>query len=79
MVVNSNTGMVFSMRSEQYSRDARIRELLGHISSMRSLPRLYKREQLRLRESVGTAVRRTGGWCEMAANQGVSCETVADP
>jgi hypothetical protein len=35
---------------------------------MRSGPRLYKEEQLRLRESLERAVRRVGGWCETAAS-----------
>jgi hypothetical protein len=39
---------------------------------MRSVPRLYNEEQLRLRESLETAVRTVGGWCEMAASLGVS-------
>jgi hypothetical protein len=39
---------------------------------MRSVPKLYKEEQLRLRESLETVVRRGGGWCEMAASLGVS-------
>jgi hypothetical protein len=34
--------------------------------------RLYNEEQLRLRESLETAVRRAGGWCEMDASLGVS-------
>jgi hypothetical protein len=34
---------------------------------VRSVPRLYN-EQLRLRESLETAVSRVGGWCEMATS-----------
>jgi hypothetical protein len=33
-----------------------------------SVPRLYNEGQLPLRESPETAVRREGGWCEMAAS-----------
>jgi hypothetical protein len=39
---------------------------------MRSLLRLYNEEQLRLRESLDTAVRTVGGWYEVAASQGGS-------
>jgi hypothetical protein len=39
---------------------------------MRSVPRLYNEEQLRLQESLETAVKRVGGWCEMGASLGVS-------
>jgi hypothetical protein len=39
---------------------------------MRSVPRLYNVEQLRLRESLETAVRRVGDWCEMAASLSVN-------
>jgi hypothetical protein len=46
---------------------ATIEELLEAVFSMRSLPRLYKEEQLRLLATLGTAVRRVGCWCEMAA------------
>jgi hypothetical protein len=35
---------------------------------MWSVPRLYNEEQLRLSRSLETAVRRVGGWCEMAAS-----------
>jgi hypothetical protein len=54
-----------------------IEELLGEVFSMRSVPKLYNEEQLRLRESLQTGVRRVGGLCEMAASLGVSCETLA--
>jgi hypothetical protein len=40
--------------------------------SMQSVPGLYNEKQLRLRESLETAVSRRGGWCEMAASLGVS-------
>jgi hypothetical protein len=46
---------------------------------MRSIPRLYNEKQLRLRESLARAVRREGGWCELAASLGVSgMELVAE-
>jgi hypothetical protein len=53
------------------------RELLEAVFSVRSVPRLYNEEQLRLRESPETAVRIVVGWCEMGTSLGVSCETVA--
>jgi hypothetical protein len=43
-------------------------ELLEAVFSVRSIPRLYNEEQLRLRESLETAVRRVGGCFEMAAS-----------
>jgi hypothetical protein len=42
-------------------------ELLEVVFSVRSVPRLYNEGQLPL-ESHVTAVRRVGGWCEMAAS-----------
>jgi hypothetical protein len=48
MAVNSNTGMLFSVRS---------------------VPRLHTEEQLQLRESLETAVRRVGVSCETVAGQ----------
>jgi hypothetical protein len=39
---------------------------------MRSVPRFYYDEQLRIRENLETAVRRVGGWCKVAASLGVS-------
>jgi hypothetical protein len=35
---------------------------------MLSVLRLYKEDQLPLQRSLETAVRRVGGWCEMAAS-----------
>jgi hypothetical protein len=35
---------------------------------MLSVPRLYSEEQMLLRESLETAVRRVVGWCEMAVS-----------
>jgi hypothetical protein len=43
-------------------------ELLGAAFSARSVPTLCNEKQLRLRESLETAVRRVGDWCEMAAS-----------
>jgi hypothetical protein len=40
----------------------------GAVFSVRSVPRLYAGDQLPLRQSLETAVRRVGGWCEMAAS-----------
>jgi hypothetical protein len=40
--------------------------------TMQSVPSLYNEEQLRLRESLETVVRRVEGWCELAASLGVS-------
>jgi hypothetical protein len=45
--------------------------LLGEMFSVRFVPRLYNEEQLRLQESLETAVRRVGGWCETATSLGV--------
>lgn len=41
-------------------------ELWDEMFSVRSLPRLYNDYQLSVRESSETAVRRVGGWREMA-------------
>jgi hypothetical protein len=48
------------------------KEVLEEVFSVRSMPRLYNEDQLPSEESLETAVRRVGGWCEMAANLGVS-------
>jgi hypothetical protein len=48
-----------------------IEELLEVIFSVRSVLRLYNEGKLPLEKSVETAVRRVGGWCEMAASLGV--------
>jgi hypothetical protein len=37
--------------------------------SVRSVPMVYNEDELPLRESLETAVRRVGGWREMAASQ----------
>jgi hypothetical protein len=47
---------------------ATIEKLLGEVFSVQSVPGLCNEEQLRFRESLETAVRRVGGWCEMAAS-----------
>jgi hypothetical protein len=39
---------------------------------VRSVLRPYNEGQLQLEESLETAVRRVGGWCEMATSLGVS-------
>jgi hypothetical protein len=69
----SNWEAVFSTRSMRLLRDATIETLLGEVFSVRSVPRLYNEEQLRLWESFETAVRRVECWCEMAASLGVCC------
>jgi hypothetical protein len=38
--------------------------------SVLPVPRLYNDDQLPLRQRPETAVRRVGGWCEMAASPG---------
>jgi hypothetical protein len=43
-------------------------KLLVSVLSVRSVPRIYNEDQRSLRESTETAVRRVGGWCEMAAS-----------
>jgi hypothetical protein len=40
---------------------------------VQSVQSLYKEDQLPSDESLQRAVRRIGGWREMAASQGVSC------
>jgi hypothetical protein len=45
-----------------------IEEWLKVVFSARSMPRLCKKDQLLLRDGPETAVRRLGGWCEMAAS-----------
>jgi hypothetical protein len=62
----SNRGTVFSTRSMRWLCDATIEELFEE------MPRLYKKEQLRLRKNLKTAVRRVGGWYEMDTNLGIS-------
>jgi hypothetical protein len=47
-------------------------ELLEVVLSVRSVTRLYNEGQLSLEERLKTAVRRVGGWCEMAASLGFS-------
>jgi hypothetical protein len=42
-------------------------ELLRTVFSVRSVPKLYNEGQLPLEKSLETAVRRVGGWYEMAA------------
>jgi hypothetical protein len=54
----------------RWPREATI-ELLGAVFSVGSMPRLYNEKQLRLRESLGTAERRLGGWCEIVISLGV--------
>jgi hypothetical protein len=44
---------------------------------VRSVPTIYNEDQLPLEENLGTAVRKVGDWCEVAASLGVSCERVA--
>jgi hypothetical protein len=65
----SNLEAVFCTLSVRQLRDATIEELVGKLFPMPSVPRLYNKKQLRLRESLETAVR---GWCEMAASLGIS-------
>jgi hypothetical protein len=43
-------------------------ELLEVVFSVWSMSGLYNEDQLPLRESHETAVRKVGGWCEMAAS-----------
>jgi hypothetical protein len=45
-----------------------IEELLEAVSSVRSVPKLYNEDYLPLRESLETAVKVVGDWCEMAPN-----------
>jgi hypothetical protein len=43
-------------------------ELLEAVFPVRSVLMLYNEDKLSLRETSETAVRRVGGWCEMAAS-----------
>jgi hypothetical protein len=52
--------------------DTQKEELLEAVFSVRSVPGLYNDGQLLLEESLETAMRRIGGWCEMAASLVVS-------
>jgi hypothetical protein len=52
-----------------------IEEMFKVVFSMRSMLRLRNEQQLWLRDSPGMAVRRVGGWHEMAASLGMSCKT----
>jgi hypothetical protein len=45
-----------------------IEELLEVMFSERSMPMLHNKGQLPLEDSLESAVRRVGGWCEMAAS-----------
>jgi hypothetical protein len=51
---------------------ATIEEMLEMLFSVWSMPRLYNEDQLPVEESLETAVRRVGGWCEMAGSLGMS-------
>jgi hypothetical protein len=64
--------VVFCKLSVRQLRDATIEELLGKLFPMPSVPKLCNEKQVRLRESLETAKRRVGAWCEMAASLGVS-------
>jgi hypothetical protein len=44
-------------------------EMWEAVFSVGSVPRLYNEEQLQLRESLETAVRRVGVSCEVVADQ----------
>jgi hypothetical protein len=54
------------------NRRTTIEELLEAVLSMRFVPGLYNDCQLPLEECLETAMRRIGGWCEMAVSLGVS-------
>jgi hypothetical protein len=59
----------FSSRHVIAAGDAHaIEKWLEAVFSVRSAPRLYKEDQLPLRESFQTAVRGVGVWCETAAS-----------
>jgi hypothetical protein len=53
-------GTAFSTRSLRRLHDATIEGLLGEVFSVLSVPKLYNEKQLRLRESLETAVRIVG-------------------
>jgi hypothetical protein len=60
---------VFYTLSVGRLRDGTTEELLGDVFSVRSVPSQYNEEQLRLRDSLETAVRRVGVNCETVAGQ----------
>jgi hypothetical protein len=43
-------------------------ELLEEVFSIGSVPMLYNEDKLPLRDSLDTAVRSVGGWCEVVAS-----------
>jgi hypothetical protein len=47
---------------------AAMEKVLEAVFSVLSMPRLYNEDQLPLRDSLETAVRKVGGWCKMAAS-----------
>jgi hypothetical protein len=49
-----------------------IEELLEAVFSVQSVQRLCNKDQLPLQKSFEMAVRKEGGWCEMAASMRVS-------
>jgi hypothetical protein len=68
-----NTPVVRQWISSRYAEDAtdtyaKIQELLLAVFSVRSVAMLYNEDQLPLRESSETAIRRAGVWCEMVAS-----------
>jgi hypothetical protein len=74
MAIKSNGGIVFSTGSERSPRNAAIEKLLKEVFSVQSMPRLYNEEQLRLQESLETAVRRVGVVRQSPANKDVNTE-----
>jgi hypothetical protein len=60
--------MVLSVWSARTAAFPKIKELLEVVFSVRSTLSLYNEGQLPLRKSLEMAVRRVGGWCDMAAS-----------
>jgi hypothetical protein len=61
-----NRGTVFLYGPDEKRCRQAIQELLEAVFSVRCVQRLFNEDQLPLRESFETTVRRVGVWCEMA-------------
>jgi hypothetical protein len=75
MVRNAMRLYLLNSRTEETERQLsngcvtrNMEQLLEAVSSVRSVPMFSNEDQLSLRQSLETAVRRVGGWCEMAAS-----------
>jgi hypothetical protein len=55
--------------AKKYTNETKEKPLEA-VFCVRSVPRVYNKSQLPLLESLETAVKRLGGWFEMAAGRG---------